>query len=106
MTPGRGEDDDVLGATAATAVAASKSSVREKAIQIIAAFGGKENIEDVDACITRLRVSVKNIEQVDNAKLKALGATDVLTIGDGIQAVFGTKAVIYKNHMVEILGLE
>lgn len=106
MTPGRAEDDDTSTATAATAVAVSKSTVKEKVLQIIAAFGGRENIEDVDACITRLRVSVKSVEQVDKAKLKELGATDVLTIGDGVQAVFGTKAVIYKNHIVDLLGLE
>ena len=107
MTPGRADDSEGVDAVSASkAVASTKASLKEKAIGVIAALGGKENIEDVDACITRLRVSVKDTHNVDKEKLKKLGATDVLVLGDGIQAVFGTKAVILKNHIVDILGLE
>ncbi|NLJ30303.1 MAG: PTS transporter subunit EIIC [Clostridiales bacterium] len=101
MTPGRADDD-----TDTAPVVTTKSTLREGAAKIIAALGGKENIEDVDACITRLRVSVKDMAKVDKAEMKKLGATDVLEVGGGIQAVYGAKAILYKNHIVDILGLE
>jgi PTS system glucose-specific IIC component len=100
LTPGRG--DDVLQAAQVT----TKSSLREEALEIISALGGKENIEDVDACITRLRVNVKSKENVNKEDLKRIGATDVLEVGGGIQAIYGAKAILYKNSIEDILGLE
>ncbi len=105
LTPGRGEDD-VDDEGNATAVIETKSTLKEGALIIIDALGGKDNIEDVDACITRLRVSVKDVSIVDKAALKKLGATDVLEVGGGIQAIYGAKAILYKNNIVEILGLD
>lgn len=102
MTPGRAADEDGDAAPVVT----TKSTLREDAVKIIEALGGKENLEDVDACITRLRVSVKDIGKVDKAALKKLGATDVLEVGGGIQAIYGAKAILYKNHIVDLLGLE
>lgn len=102
MTPGRAAEEDGDAAPAIT----TKSTLREDAVKIIAALGGKENIEDVDACITRLRVSVRDIGKIDRAELKKLGATDVLEVGGGIQAIYGAKAILYKNHIVDLLGLE
>ena len=100
QTPGRGEDDDtVVNVT-------TKSSLKEEAVQVIAALGGAENIEDVDACITRLRVSVRDVSKVSKADLKAIGATDVLEVGGGIQAIYGAKAILYKNTMEDILNIE
>jgi PTS system glucose-specific IIC component len=84
----------------------TKSTLKEDSVKIIDALGGKENIEDVDACITRLRVSVKDVSKVDKDTLKRLGATDVLEVGGGIQAVYGAKAILYKNNIVEILNLD
>ncbi len=100
QTPGRGEEesDEVKVDT--------KSSLKQEAIEIIKALGGKENIEDVDACITRLRVSVKDVGIVDKAVLQRIGATDVLEVSGGIQAIYGAKAVLYKNMIVEELDLE
>ncbi len=100
LTPGRGEDS--LQTTQVT----TKASLREEAIEVIAALGGKENIEDVDACITRLRVSVKSVDNVNKEELKKIGATDVLEVGGGIQAIYGAKAILYKNSIVDILDLE
>lgn len=101
MTPGRGEESDD-----AEPVIETKSTLKEDSHKIIAALGGKENIEDVDACITRLRVSVKDVAKVDKDTLKKLGATDVLEVGGGIQAIYGAKAILYKNNIVEILGID
>lgn len=105
LTPGRGEDD-VDDEGNATAVIETKSSIKDASYVIIDALGGKENIEDVDACITRLRVSVKSVAKVNKDVLKKLGATDVLEVGGGIQAIYGAKAILYKNNIVEILGLD
>lgn len=60
------------------------SSLTENTHKIIAALGSAENIENVDVCITRLRVSVKDVKAVDKATLKKLGAIDVLEVGGGV----------------------
>lgn len=99
MTPGRGEDTE-------EAMVTTKSSLKDESIAVIKALGGKENIEDVDACITRLRVSVRSVENVDKNALRKIGATDVLEVGGGIQAIYGAKAILYKNAIEDILGLE
>ncbi len=67
--------------------------------QLVLAFGGKENISNLDACITRLRVTVKEIAKVDQAKLKHLGAAGVVISGNGVQAIFGTKSDNLKTDM-------
>ncbi len=100
LTPGRGEDNETEVKTE------TKSSLKEEAKEIIVALGGAQNIEDVDACITRLRVSVKDASKVNKEKLKKIGAVDVLEVEGGIQAVFGAKAILYKNNIVEILGID
>jgi PTS system glucose-specific IIC component len=103
MTPGRA-DDETIEDTKSNLV--SKESLKDEAVKIIAALGTAENIEEVDACITRLRVSIKDSTKVDKAALKALGATDVLEVKGGIQAIYGAKAILYKNHIAEILNLD
>lgn len=101
MTPGRGEEneEDAIKVT-------SKSTIKEDAKRVVAFLGGIENIEDVDACITRLRVSVKDTAKVDKSSLKKMGATDVLKVSDGVQAIFGAKAILYKNAITELYDLE
>ncbi|OIQ26787.1 MAG: PTS glucose transporter subunit IIBC [Vibrio sp. MedPE-SWchi] len=77
----------------------------EVAADIVVALGGKANIKSVDACITRLRVTVKDISHVDKAKLKQLGAREVLVIGDSLQAIFGTQSDSLKTEIHGVLGL-
>ena len=67
------------------------------------AFGGRSNITDLDACITRLRVGVKDINRADQSKLKALGAAGVLLVGNNMQAIFGTRSENLKTDMEEYL---
>ena len=102
MTPGRSDDDEGVPADSTQ----QQSSLHEEAVEILAALGGEENLEDVDACVTRLRVSVKDVDKVDKEKLKAMGATAVLEIKGGIQAIYGAKAILYKNAINDILGIE
>ena len=75
-----------------------------QAQKVLAAFGGFDNITSIDACITRLRISVKDKGQVDKAKLKSLGAAGVLEVGDNMQAIFGTRAEILKGEILDLPG--
>ncbi|MDE6282235.1 MAG: PTS transporter subunit EIIC, partial [Oscillospiraceae bacterium] len=94
MTPGRSDEEDVESTKSSLT---TKDSLKEEAVQIIEALGTEANIEEVDACITRLRVSVKDKDKVDRDRLKAIGATGVLEVSGGVQAIFGAKAILYKN---------
>lgn len=76
-----------------------------KASQVIEALGGSGNINNLDACITRLRVQVRESKNVNQEKLKQLGATGVLVLGQGIQAIFGTESENLKTDMEEVLEL-
>jgi len=94
------------GSDAATAVSAGRAVAGvadSRAEQLIAAFGGRENLVNVDACITRLRMEVADKSKVDQARLKALGAAGVLEVGTSVQAVFGTHSEALKNDILDVL---
>ena len=97
MTPGREKQEDEVAVV-------TKDSLNEVAEKVLEALGGEQNLEDVDACITRLRVSVKDVQKVDKEKIKSLGATAVLEVKGGIQAIFGAKADPIKQKINEIIG--
>lgn len=90
-TPGREDETE----------ASSIATGTELAGELVAAFGGKENITNLDACITRLRVSVAKTEAVNQEKLKQLGAAGVVVVSGGVQAIFGTKSDNLKTEMDE-----
>ena len=97
-TPGREDDTDV---SSANVISKTKS---EQAKAVLEALGGKENIKNLDACITRLRVTVVDSKKVNDDELKRLGARGVLKVGDeGIQAIFGTHSEILKDEMKTLL---
>jgi N-acetylglucosamine PTS system EIICBA or EIICB component len=91
------------GAATATLTATTAVASDSKAEQVIAAFGGRENLVNVDACITRLRMEVTDKSKVDQARLKSLGAAGVIEVGNSVQAVFGTDAEALKNDITDIL---
>jgi len=91
------------GSSAATETLTAPAAVDSKAEQVIAAFGGRENLVNVDACITRLRMEVADKNKVDQARLKSLGAAGVVEVGNSVQAVFGTDAEALKNDIIDIL---
>lgn len=95
-TPGR-EVEDV-------AVASSGATEGSRAASLVAAFGGRDNLANLDSCITRLRVEVKNPATVNQAAIKSLGATGVMAVGNGVQAVFGSESEVLKNEMEEYLA--
>ncbi|MEK3890189.1 glucose-specific PTS transporter subunit IIBC [Bacillus sp. FSL K6-3431] len=96
MTPGREkvEEDE----------AESTKGNADLAYHILDAMGGQENISNLDACITRLRVSVKDIKDVNKGELKKLGAAGVLEVGNNIQAIFGPRSEIIKGQMHDIIS--
>ena len=107
-TPGRlgnYTDDNADDSSAAkTEKKADKKADNGQAERIIALLGGRENIVLVDACMTRLRVTVKDPAKVaDLAAWKAEGALSLLVKGDGIQAVYGPKADVLKSDINDIL---
>ncbi|QJC35175.1 PTS glucose transporter subunit IIBC [Enterobacteriaceae endosymbiont of Donacia proxima] len=67
--------------------------------KLVTAFGGKKNITNLDACITRLRISVVDIKKVNKKELTLLGASAIIIAGNGVQAIFGTKSDNLKTEM-------
>ncbi|WP_214695858.1 MULTISPECIES: PTS transporter subunit IIBC [unclassified Exiguobacterium] len=84
-----------------------KSSVagNEQVMGIIALLGGEENIEDVDACMTRLRVTVKDVTLVsDEQDWKKNGAMGLIVKDRGVQAIYGPKADVLKSDIQDVIG--
>lgn len=107
-TPGRlgnyTDDSASEEESTATAAAPKKQGDNGRAERIIALLGGRENIVLVDACMTRLRVTVKDSTKVaELADWKAEGALGLLVKGDGIQAIYGPKADVLKSDINDIL---
>jgi len=74
-------------------------------IQIINLLGGRNNIADVDACMTRLRITVHNPELVgDEASWKQAGVMGFIVKGSGIQAIYGPKADVLKSDIQDVLS--
>ncbi len=77
----------------------------ELSSKIIGLLGGSDNIEDVDACMTRLRVTVKDMSLVANQKdWKKAGALGLILKDKGVQAVYGPKADVIKSNILDMLG--
>ncbi len=108
-TPGREperefEAEEQANISEGFASATSVETGREqRAEQLIEAFGGRENLVSVDACITRLRMEVADAGRVDKDRLRGLGAAGVVEIGNSVQAVFGTESEALKNEINDAL---
>ncbi|MCH1639357.1 glucose-specific PTS transporter subunit IIBC [Paenibacillus timonensis] len=99
-TPGR-EDPEGEAEGAGTGGAVSQDDLPHN---ILSALGGQENIAHLDACITRLRVEVKDKGNVSKDTLKKLGASGVLEVGNNIQAIFGTRSDTIKSQIADIMS--
>jgi glucose PTS system EIICB or EIICBA component len=95
-TPGR-EREEMSKADARAEVALGMAR------ELVLAFGGRSNIKNLDACITRLRVGLNDVRKVNQDKLKALGAAGVVVVGNGMQAIFGTRSEGLKTDIEEFL---
>jgi len=103
LTDGGDAVTAVSGGAAATETLTAPAPATRKAEQLIEAFGGRENLVVVDACITRLRMDVVDKSKVDHARLRSLGAAGVVEVGNSVQVVFGTQAEALKNAMKDVL---
>mgnify|MGYP003694212081 CR=1 FL=1 len=96
MTPGREVQEE-------SDVSPREAAGDQFALQLVRAFGGRSNIVSLDACITRLRVKLADVTKASVDKLKALGAAGVVVVGDGMQAIFGTRSENLKTEMQDYL---
>ena len=98
-TPGRAEDEE-----SATLSGLKDSELLERAALILDAIGNKANIDSIDACVTRIRMTVKDGAKVDEKRLKELGATGVMKMGDkNYQVIVGTIADPLVTHMKDVM---
>ena len=91
-TPGREEGE-----------AAETVEATDRAKTIIQGLGGKENIDVVDCCATRLRVTLKTNQDVDRKVLESTEARGVIQKGNGVQIVYGPHVTTIKNEVEELL---
>ncbi|MCM3408786.1 glucose-specific PTS transporter subunit IIBC [Metabacillus litoralis] len=98
-TPGR-EETDVETSDEGQA----KANAGDLPFQVLESLGGSGNIKHLDACITRLRVTVNDSKGVDKDRLKRLGASGVLEIGNNIQAIFGPKSDNLKTQIQDVMS--
>lgn len=94
MTPGREADEETEG---------DDEEISDLPYEILAAMGGKDNITNLDACITRLRVTVADKGDIDKPRLKKLGASGVMEVGNNIQAIFGPVSDSLRGQMQDIM---
>ena len=104
-TAGRNGNYDAKGSDEAPREEQKVANANTQVIQIINLLGGRNNIADVDACMTRLRITVHNPDLVgDEASWKQAGAMGFIVKGSGIQAIYGPKADVLKSDIQDVLS--
>lgn len=104
-TPGRNGNYDNDNGEEIASGAAGSGVVDQQIAQIVYLLGGKQNIKEVDACMTRLRVSVKDREKVGSEEAwKGAGAMGLIVKDNGVQAVYGPKADVLKSDIEDLLA--
>ena len=107
QTPGRDDNEEVKLYTRsdvnAKKAGEAASAEDELSAAICRGLGGKKNISDVDCCATRLRCTVYKTELVDDAVLKATGASGVVHKGNGVQIIYGPRVTVVKSNLEDYL---
>lgn len=104
-TAGRNGNYDAKGSDETSSNEPKVADASTQVIQIINLLGGRNNIADVDACMTRLRITVHNPDLVgDEASWKQAGAMGFIVKGSGIQAIYGPKADVLKSDIQDVLS--
>ena len=110
-TPGREEDDAETKLYTKADVNARREGQKEGdgtgdsvSEAITRGLGGRKNISDVDCCATRLRCTVQDASLVDDAVLKATGASGVIHKGNGVQVVYGPNVTVIKSNLDDYLA--
>lgn len=115
QTPGREDDDtetklytraDYNAKKEGQRTGATKADAHVTSALIVEGLGGKDNIANLDCCATRLRVTVKDPDPVNEAALKRSGAAGVIRKGTGIQVVYGPQVSVIKSELEEFLAKE
>lgn len=97
--------DEDAGSASASETSAADAEGEDLPSKIISILGGPQNIVDVDACMTRLRITVNNVDAVGNEEeWKKLGALGLIKKDNGIQAIYGPKADVLKSDIQDRLG--
>jgi len=94
-TPGRDADDTEENVSAVPA--------SQKAAEVLAALGGTQNIVNLDACITRLRLSVNDSTKVNQERLKQIGAAGIMATGNNFQVIFGVESDALKEEIKSLI---
>ncbi|MFC3419955.1 maltose/glucose-specific PTS transporter subunit IIC [Salinicoccus hispanicus] len=94
-TPGREEEDMTQIVNA-----------NERTLVLAKGLGGKDNISELDNCATRLRVTLKDMDQVDEGAIKSTGSNGIVKKGNGIQVIYGPQVSNIKNDLEEYLNQE
>ncbi|AQP54209.1 PTS glucose/maltose transporter subunit IIBCA [Vagococcus penaei] len=103
-TPGRNGNYESDRPVDTASTSSSLTGVSQQVIDIVNLLGGRENIVDVDACMTRLRVTVKEMGQVGSEEAwKRAGAMGLILKDNGVQAVYGPKADVIKSDVQDLL---
>ncbi len=106
-TPGRENANDNPLAELDPTAPAIRVTPDSLAGSVLAALGGSSNIKDIDACITRLRVTVHNGKIVEQARMKSLGAAGLFHDGQGnFQIIFGTQSDTLKERILRLMSLD
>lgn len=102
-TPGREDEEKVKLYRRKDNYSKEKLSKNESLAIIVEGFGGKDNIIDVDCCVTRLRCTVKDYNLVNEDILENSGAVGVIHRGNGVQAIYGPRATVIKSDLEDYL---
>lgn len=95
-TPGREESDEPI---------SPRVTSTDRAAAYLLALGGKQNLTSIDACITRLRLEIVCMDNIQEPELKKLGAKGVVKRGDsGLQVIVGTQAEIIASEIRELVN--
>lgn len=100
ITPGREDDEAETKLYTRKDVDAAKTN---QSALILEGLGGKGNLTSVDCCATRLRVTVKDSGQVDDAKLKQSGASGIIKKGEGVQVIYGPRVTVIKSELEDYM---
>lgn len=105
----RGEPIPAGAATVSAAVGAelaADTAVRSVSELILQGLGGRDNIAKLDCCATRLRVTVRDADKVEQALLRQSGAAGVIMRGDGVQVVYGPQVSVIKSELEDYMGID
>ena len=103
-TPGRGDEE--LEASSASESTVAGGTNHDFIESLVSAFGGSQNIKNLDACITRLRVQIGDMSKINEPMFKQLGAAGVMKVGEGLQVIFGPKSENIKTQIEAYLKNE